>query len=149
MFENLNIKSEGGILLQFIFDQNLFNKVVYACYPYGIQAEGSSDKVKNILDVQKLSDKELRSLQFRMILTEDCLLNPQAPEVQKGFKAIADCQNPAALYDFKQEANEEFEKLKEEIEQDKKNALKKKREQRTRTWGEYFRSFFARGDRGS
>ena len=145
IFRSTDIKSDGGILLQFIFDKEVFNQTVYASYPGGRKRENSSKIIKNMPNVATLDNETLIRLQSRIILTDDFLLNPTNPAVRKGFKVNAYAQDQKALHEFQTKVDEPFDGIMKELMQKKK----KEPQQKTRTWREYFRSFFARGDRGS
>jgi hypothetical protein len=139
---NTDIKSAGGVLLQLILDKSLFDKTVYASLPGGRQRSGSSWITKNMPHIEEFDDKTLTELQFRVILTDDFLLNPKNPEVRRGFKAYAYTQEQKALDEYQTDVDEFFDDIAKELKQ------KKKEGQITRTWGEYFRSFFAKHDSG-
>jgi hypothetical protein len=135
MFRSTDIKSDGGILLQFILSKDLFDKTVYASYAVGVKRDDSSGIIKNMPNAAALDNETLRRLQFRMILTDDFLLNPTNPEVRKGFKVKAYAQDQKALYEFQATVDEFFDGIKKELLQ------KKKEEERENTWDSIKRWF--------
>jgi hypothetical protein len=123
MLNKSSIKSTGGIVLQCIFDKNLFDKTVYAALPRGKKRGNSSEIIENMPSIEKLDDKTLIDLQFRVILTDDFLLNPSNLDIRKGFKVNAYAQDQKALEEFHRKVDEFFEGIKKDLEQ--KNNVKK------------------------
>jgi hypothetical protein len=108
---------EGGVLLQLVFTPDLIDKTVYparACGPKReifnrSHPEEKIEKVSSILDalMQRpfnimLADSETPNyLQWRVILTDDILLNPNSLEVIRGdFKVFAHSLEPKKLTEF-------------------------------------------------
>jgi hypothetical protein len=127
----LEIEMEGGVLLQLAFTPNLIDKTVYPAHAGGpkikVVLEGKSeDRPSLILDaitqkpfsgmldyseaLRKLRlcvifsldySRSLHKLQWRVILTNDILLNPNSPEVLRGdFKVFTYSMEPETLAEF-------------------------------------------------
>lgn len=113
-----------GILLQLIFKSPaLVNSCVYSSKPYGIKhnvhitTKKHTDNVVDILNAlrhnpAKIKD-EIDGLQFRVVLTQDKLLDITNPEIYNNFEIYAYCAPQSALETFHMTVQEVIQEIKE------------------------------------
>jgi hypothetical protein len=94
----LEFEMRGGVLLQLAFTPDLINKTVYVAHACGPKRDVSINGAKeenpsvilNALMQRPFSvASQINGLQWRVILTDDILLNPKSPELLRGdFKVF-------------------------------------------------------------
>ncbi len=94
----LEFEMHGGVLLQLAFTPDLINKTIYASRAFGSKSDVSINETKeenpsvilNALIQRPFSvTSQINYLQWRVILTDDILLNPNSPELLRGdFKVF-------------------------------------------------------------
>ncbi len=128
--ENLTIKSPSGILLQISLGNKIAQKVCYLSKPSGYKTRVTDKKsffswTNNQTDRTHVMTKsgivdELNELQWRLVLTDDLLLNPQ----NKDFKITAYTLEQESLTAFHAKVDAIFEAIKKDLLAQKRKVIK-------------------------
>jgi hypothetical protein len=93
---------------------------VYASINFGRKRSDSDFIIENLTQLEKIDISKLTELQFRIILTDDLLLDPKNPETRRGFRVNVYAQDQDALDEFHATVDAFFEALKKEREKIRK-----------------------------
>lgn len=114
--KSLILDGSYGILLRLEFEPDLFEKACYLSQPYGVHgieltARNEPDITNSCMnDIIKYPESidNLDTIQFRVVLDHDLLLNPNNKATQEKFKVSAYAVNQKSLDDFNREVTKIF-----------------------------------------